>query len=849
MKKLFRFSIGNYIGLFLIALSLLAPGCGVWRDFTTYFNLYYNLSDIYSQAETAMKEQKKNLLDLEEPPIPSNATTLFNQVIEKSSNLLQFNGQSSYVDDALLMLGKAFYYMQNYQKASRKFDELISTQPNSKLVLEAELWSGKTQMRLRNFDKGLQILADVKEKATKVGNGNIITQTLIEEIKYQLRIKNSVAAIEGCKNLIVYDFDSEISAEICYEMGKLHNSINQYDDAIKAFQSVSRYSPTFDVRFNATIELGKTLRLVKKNDEALKIFQKMRTEAKYSDKYDVIELETGLSFMELGKYDKAINKLVIVDTGFATSLSAGTARFFLAKIFEEKYLLFDSAAVYYKKTATQTSAPEYQEKAIIKNAIFTKYFGIRSQLKDQEKQLNYIKHPEEFARDSAKFVEDTTRLGMMTREANDEANIRKSFEQFTNSMGRNIDTSKIKTDTSKTKTDTSKIDSSKIKNKLPDNKPPDNKIGESNQNRDTTGNYKAMAQLSKLQGTAPVKPQISADSATTLIVKSRYDMGNVFYADFNMVDSAVYYYSNILKDYPGAKLTPQVSYSLGNCYESLNNKEKADSLFNVIYNNYKTENIVNAAALKLKKPQIDLNYDPADSSYIEAEKTLRKKDYSASVNGFYGLYMKYPKSALAPKALLAAGWVLENDLKLSDSAAAVYDTIVTKYPKSIYASAIKGKLDVYRLDREKKKSAAALANSIAAAAADSAKKSALALKPENTDKDAKPANTDDKKVEEKINGVKRDELAQKDVPAVKNANDSKITGVSKEPATPAEIKELKVVTGKIEEFEKLITTLKSEQNSLQTKLAEKNPKLSEAIKQLSETKANLENMKKNNLVK
>ena len=65
--------------------------------------------------------------------------------------------QTSYVDDALLIIGKCFYYQRNYQKSQRKFEELLSTQPESEYVLEAELWIGKCQMRLKDYADGLEL--------------------------------------------------------------------------------------------------------------------------------------------------------------------------------------------------------------------------------------------------------------------------------------------------------------------------------------------------------------------------------------------------------------------------------------------------------------------------------------------------------------------------------------------------------------------------------------------------------------------------------------------------------------------------------------------------------------------
>jgi len=65
----------------------------------------------------------------------------------------------------------------------------------------------------------------------------------------------------------------------------------------------------------------------------------------------------------------------------------------------------------------------------------------------------------------------------------------------------------------------------------------------------------------------------------------------------------------------------------------------------------------------------------------------------------------YPKSSFAPKALYASGWIYENNLDMPDSAAAIYDSVVTKFPATAYANAIKAKLQVYK-DEKKKEQAA-----------------------------------------------------------------------------------------------------------------------------------------------
>jgi tetratricopeptide (TPR) repeat protein len=135
---------------------------------------------------------------------------------------------------------------------------------------------------------------------------------------------------------------------------------------------------------------------------------------------------------------------------------------------------------------------------------------------------------------------------------------------------------------------------------------------------------------------------------------------------------------------------------MGSYYLTVDNKKKADSLFNIIYVNYKNERVVNAAANKLNKPLIDLDYDPAEEKYLEAESLMLLEDYAGAINGFYNVHKTYPGSPFAPKALYTCGWILENELFLLDSAATYYDSLIVNYPSSEYVRIIAPKVTMYK---------------------------------------------------------------------------------------------------------------------------------------------------------
>ncbi len=171
---------------FYLLLLVLVTGCSVWDSFTTYFNVYYNTTESFEKAEEQIFAQERSLFSTKALTVPGTANTELVKVIEKCSIILQFHSESGYVEDALLMLGKSFYYQSNYQKAQRKFEELITSQVESDYEFEAELWIGKCQMKLKQYNDALSTLHSVRQAAIEEDEELIVQEAFIEEIIYKV---------------------------------------------------------------------------------------------------------------------------------------------------------------------------------------------------------------------------------------------------------------------------------------------------------------------------------------------------------------------------------------------------------------------------------------------------------------------------------------------------------------------------------------------------------------------------------------------------------------------------------------------------------------------------------------
>ena len=199
----------------------------------------------------------------------------------------------------------------------------------------------------------------------------------------------------------------------------------------------------------------------------------------------------------------------------------------------------------------------------------------------------------------------------------------------------------------------------------------------------------------------PIKSRLTPDSLKSAIVEAKYNLGNLYFSEMEIPDSAYKYYNKIINEDPDSRLYPRALYALGSYYLTIDDKQKADSLFTIVYRNYKEDKIVNAAAEKLGLTKIDLEKDPAKDMFIQAEAIYDSSRYDKAIATLKDLADKFPESAYAAKSLYTIGFIFENDLNRKDSAAVFYDSLSAKYDRSTYAIAVKNKLTFYKSEMKK----------------------------------------------------------------------------------------------------------------------------------------------------
>ncbi len=638
----------NTLKYILLLLSFLfLTSCGVWTNFTTYFNRYYNANKLFQEIQEEVTKNNPDIFQFKQKKISGSLKNKLKKLIEKTSNILQFNRESSYFDDALLMTGKAFYFQGDFSKALRKFQELDALNDEN-LALEDKLWIGKSYLQLREFDKGIEVLNNLIEQAAD--DEDILEKAMVAEISFYTYREKYPEAIDKCNQLLKVSNDDILNAKAAYQLGELNLKLQNLKEAANAFAKVENFSPDFTTEFNSKLAIAKIYKDLGKYEESMNLLDSLKNENKFNDYWDTIELEIGKIYYEKGNVEDALAEYTRIDTLYKGKESSGIASFLIGKVLVDNYHDYDSAVTYFKKAISSKAPNEYKDEALKETQRLVKYTKLSNKLKHTFKLLSYLQDDNNFIRDSLAY-EDL---------------IKKDSTNFT-------DNKKVTT-----------------KEEVVQN------VGFKKKN----SNF-----LKKKKPVKPKRPTVSEDSLKSIISNTEYELANIFFTELNVPDSAYYYYNQSLRYNPNSSEKPQILYAIGNYYLLKGDTLKADSILQNIYENYKGNEIVNEVAKILKLPEVQSQTNAAELLYEKAEDSLDDSNYTSAVKILSKISKDYPKSTFAAKSLYALGWIYENQLFKPDSAEMYYDSLSIKYKNSKYAHKVKSKLYFYKKEQAQKQAA------------------------------------------------------------------------------------------------------------------------------------------------
>jgi tetratricopeptide (TPR) repeat protein len=141
------------------------------ENFSAYFNKFFEAKQDFDEA---MEEYRTSFISTYNrrldslgitPPITSSVKEKLDRSIERASKIIQFHKSSKYIDDAVLIIGKAYYFETDYINAERKFNEFLLRLSSSELTDEALLYLARTKIKTGRQEEGTKIFKQLIDES------------------------------------------------------------------------------------------------------------------------------------------------------------------------------------------------------------------------------------------------------------------------------------------------------------------------------------------------------------------------------------------------------------------------------------------------------------------------------------------------------------------------------------------------------------------------------------------------------------------------------------------------------------------------------------------------------------
>ena len=598
----------------IILVAILFTGCKTsfksnFRDFNAYYNTFYNAKKSFNQGQKRSEEQarKYNTLQpirIHETPLGAGAGD-FQNAIDKGADILRKYDETKWVDDALEIIGKSYFYRKEYFSADEKFDELYISSENEVMKQRAVYWKGRVLLELRVHNQGVQYLTEQLSLFDGEWKEGLEFQVRAVLAEHYVERKNWVNAIDQL-TISVPKLPKKAYKERGYFLiGQIHEILGNNEEAFEAYDQVAKNYTNYDIQFEAQKKKAEVARALGNSDDAYRVFSSMVRDDKNTEFISELNYELGKTEQDRGNYKKAEEIYIdILRDPRAKPGQVTRARVYygLAEINRFEYNDFELAAAYYDSSAkvnvSREELPEdynadelavsFGEYARLKNEIHLQdsllWLGLLPQdefdsvlvvlenqkreeiarlQKEQEERRNTLINVDASGSENNQ-QQNTERNGFLSHK--NPLMIAEASQQF-NAVwgGRPL------------------VDNWRISSLIVNEVLAQNQENESNSGISGGNNNQVFISID-LSG-IPFTPG-EQDSVREDLASLNYELGNLFFLSLNLPDSAEIYFKKVLEERPESRVAPVSLYSLSELYVIKNENEEARETAKELLNSY-----------------------------------------------------------------------------------------------------------------------------------------------------------------------------------------------------------------------------------------------------------------------
>lgn len=350
-----------------------------YHNMTAHYNGYFNgneaLKDGVAALDKAHIDDYSKVLKIYRLGTADDATaqnTNFDKAFTKASTVAQkhsiFIKNKEYVrwiPEAYLLIGKSYFYKQEYKLAAEAFDYIIKQYDNWPIRYNAMLWLVRCYDEQKKYEKSESTLALVQSKIEK----KLVPKSALKEYPvvyadYELKQENYEQSIEYLISGIELNKKKALKVRLRFILAQVYQKTGNPTEATKLYDKVIRMNPAYEMAFNAKINKAICFDATSGNSKELKkLLNKMAKETKNKDYLDQIYYALAEICMKEQDTTCAIdNYKLSAEKSVSNTNQKATSYLKLANLYYSKPE-YELAEAYYDSTMTvlPTDYPDYKK--------------------------------------------------------------------------------------------------------------------------------------------------------------------------------------------------------------------------------------------------------------------------------------------------------------------------------------------------------------------------------------------------------------------------------------------------------------------------------------------------------
>lgn len=347
-----------------ILIAVFVAGCGgavqqSWTNFRAHYNTYYNAEKSFHSGQEKVLNQSLSI-DPENPvrvhrQPPQVAAEEFQNTIDKGAQIIRRFPNSKWVDNALFLMGKSYYYRKEYYLGLQKFEELYEVTEDPTLKQKSVIWKGRTLLELQQYSEAVSYLEEELTVSQGKWEPELKAKVRVLIAEHHAMLEDWQDAYKQLESSVRELSSRALKMRAYFLYAQVHEELGNYNRAYLIFDRVTSVYTDYQYSYWAELRKGKIARKVGNIDQAYYIFSSMSKDDKNFERMDEIIFQIAKTEQVRGEIESSEKryKRLLGSTINQPSPEVQSKTYYqLGKIHSDHYNDYETAAAYFDSSST-----------------------------------------------------------------------------------------------------------------------------------------------------------------------------------------------------------------------------------------------------------------------------------------------------------------------------------------------------------------------------------------------------------------------------------------------------------------------------------------------------------------